>query len=571
MQLFTLMKIRHFNLALVAAFVWAAATSFRAAADLPAPDPDDAGLILPPGFHALVVADNLGKIRFLAVATNGDIYIKKDGNGLLALRDSTGSGRADIIKSFGDDVPRGSGVAIHGKWLYYSSDNEVYRRELTPGELLPTGPQEIIVTNLAPGRNEHAAKAFAFDDQGNLFVEVGSPSNANGKPDRALNAVGQDTEKVFERHSGFWRFKADATNQDQVRDGYRYSTGMRHSVAVAWQPVSKSIFFFTMGRDQLNTVDPVHYSAEDNAENPGEEFHQLKEGMNLGWPYTYWDTLRRARMIAPEYGGDNKKRDTSGKYATPLLWLPGHYAPLQMTFYTGSQFPGRYLNGAFVCSHGSWNRAPMPQAGYKVLFVPFEDDGMPRGGYETFADGFAGIPIIRSPNNAKYRPCGVAQGPDGSLYVGDSEKGRVWRIIYNGETSSPKAAARNAPATSPNAAMAATATAIAGTLSADASGQTIYLSICAACHMADGSGVANMQPPLKDDAILAGDDSRLIRVVLEGPQKVLPTDRPHFSNQMPSLNALNDRQIADTLSYARQQFSTNKSPIKPEQVTALRK
>ena len=36
------------------------------------------------------------------------------------------------------------------------------------------------------------------------------------------------------------------------------------------------------------------------------------------------------------------------------------------------------------------------------------------------------------PAAAVYRPDGVAQGPDGSLYIGDSQKGRIWRVIYNG-------------------------------------------------------------------------------------------------------------------------------------------
>lgn len=541
---------------------------FSGRADLPVPDPDDGGLFMPPGFHALIVADELGPIRFITVNTNGDIYIKRNAKGLYALRDTTGSGRANVIKTFGEEIARGTCVAIHGKWLYYSSNDGIYRREMTPGELVPTGPQEDVIIGLPQGMLQHETKIFAFDDSGNMFVEVGSPSNSSGKPDRAPGAVGQDPTENFQQHSGIWRFKADATNQNQIRDGFHYATGLRHSVSMAWRPVTKSMYIFTMGRDQLNTVDPIHYSAEDNAENPGEEFHQLKEGSNFGWPFTYWDTGRRARMVSPEFGGDGKKRDTSGKYPDPLVWLPAHYAPLQMTFYTGDQFPRRYLNGAFVTSHGSWNRAPMPQAGYKLLFIPFEEDGTPRGGYESFADGFAGVPIIHSPGDAHFRPCGVAQGPDGSLYVSDSEKGRIWRIIYNGDQKAPAAA--SAPKQSP-AALAATMTAIAGALPADATGQSVYLTICASCHMADGTGVPNMQPALKGDAYLAGDDSRLIRIVLEGPQNVLPADRPRFGNQMPPWNSLSDKQIAETLTYARKHFSTNKSAITPEQVHALRK
>ena len=66
--------------------VWAAARG-----GLPAPDADDGGLTLPPGFRALVVADKLGRLRFMSVATNGDTYLKNQRNGLTALRDTGGT------------------------------------------------------------------------------------------------------------------------------------------------------------------------------------------------------------------------------------------------------------------------------------------------------------------------------------------------------------------------------------------------------------------------------------------------------------------------------------------------
>jgi hypothetical protein len=85
----------------------------------PAPDPDDDGLTLPPGFHALVYADNLvadnttGKtretLRGLVVAPNGDVYAKERRGQIIALRDMNGDGRADVIKRFGP----GDGGAHH--------------------------------------------------------------------------------------------------------------------------------------------------------------------------------------------------------------------------------------------------------------------------------------------------------------------------------------------------------------------------------------------------------------------------------------------------------------------------
>ncbi len=420
-------------------------------ADLPQPDPDNGGLTLPPGFHALVVADNLGPLRFITVAPNGDIYIKKldeedvtkSNQGLVALHDSKGDGRADVVQTFCSSGPfsgGGTGCCVHNGYLYFSTNDAVYRYKLTPGKLVPTGDPEPIVIGLPPGQQEHEAKAFAFDGSGNLFVEVGCPSNGSGDPDRGYGAKGVDPTELFKQHGGFWRFKADVPNQDQVANGYHFSTGLRHVISVAWNEVSKSFFVVMNGRDQLSGVDPKDYTDEDNAEIPAEEMHLLQKGSNFGWPFTYWDPLKKARMISPEFGGDNKKTDDSHKYPDPLVAFPAHWAPLQMTFYTGTQFPEKYRNGAFIAFHGSWNRAPLPQAGYKIAYAPFDEKGMPLGTYETFADNFSGKQVLMSPRRARYRPCGVAQGPDGSLYVTDTEKGRVWRIIYTGEstdTSSP--------------------------------------------------------------------------------------------------------------------------------------
>jgi len=94
-------------------------------------------------------------------------------------------------------------------------------------------------------------------------------------------------------------------------------------------------------------------------------------------------------------------------------------------------FPARYRGGAFVAFHGSWNRAPLPQAGYLVAFVPFAG-ARPSGPYEVFADGFAGAERIGSPGEARHRPMGLAVAPDGALLVADTVRGRIWRVTFSG-------------------------------------------------------------------------------------------------------------------------------------------
>jgi glucose/arabinose dehydrogenase len=539
--------------ALSAALAMALAPSASAAPQALVPAPDNGGITLPPGFRALVVADGLGPLRFLTVAANGDVYVKTSGDGIIALRDTSGDGRADVKETFGSGG--GTGIAIHDGWLYSSTNSSVSRYRLTPGELVPKGEPETVVSGLPLGP-QHEAKSFAFDGSGRLVVEVGSPSNALGDPDRSKGARGKDASEFLKTHGGFWRFDPNRLNQTQA-DGFHVSTGHRHVLALAWNTVAQAFFLVMMGRDQLSTVDPEHYTDEDNAELPAEEMHVLREGANYGWPYTYWDPIKKARMVAPEYGGDNQKRAEPGKYPDPLIAFPGHWAPLQMAFYQGTQFPARYRGGAFIAFHGSWNRAPKPQKGYNVTYAPFDATGMPVGTYEVFADGFSGRSEFTAPRDARYRPGGVAVGPDGSLYVTDTEKGRVWRIFYAGAARAAGPAANAPSGASPSTA-------------ATGPGAQRYKTTCAVCHMQDGSGVPNMQPALDTSAVVKGDPAILIRLLLEGAPKALAADRVHYSNQMPLFASLKDAEIAEVLTYVRKCFG-GEPAVTPGQVAALRK
>jgi glucose/arabinose dehydrogenase len=156
---------------------------------------------------------------------------------------------------------------------------------------------------------------------------------------------------------------------------------------------------------------------------------EVKKGSDFGWPYCYFDNFQNKKILSPEYGGDAKKQGRCEGVNPPAMGFPAHMAPNGLLFYTGAMFPEKYKNGAFIAFHGSWNRAPLNQKGFFVAFVPFKD-GKPGGDYEVFADGFAGKAEITSPGQAVHRPCGLAQGPDGAIYVSDDVKGTIWKIVY---------------------------------------------------------------------------------------------------------------------------------------------
>jgi glucose/arabinose dehydrogenase len=101
-------------------------------------------------------------------------------------------------------------------------------------------------------------------------------------------------------------------------------------------------------------------------------------------------------------------------------------------FYTGSQFPPHYKNGAFIAFHGSWDRSPFEQQASNITFQPFAQ-GNPSGKFEVFASGFAGKKRLMNSGEALARADGVAQAADGSLYITESQKGEIWRVFYRGK------------------------------------------------------------------------------------------------------------------------------------------
>ncbi|WP_153798648.1 PQQ-dependent sugar dehydrogenase [Foetidibacter luteolus] len=391
-------------------------------------DADNAGLKLPPGFGALIAAQGITAARHIAATPQGDIYVKlgglKDGKSIYLLHDADGDGKTETLTGFA--TFNGTGIAVKSGYLYASSNTDVYRYKLDAGNKVinPDNP-ETVVTGLID-RRQHAAKAIALDDAGNLYVNIGAFSNSCQEKDRANGSMGMQPCPILDSAAGIWQFKADKLNQG-YGDGVRYATGLRNVVGLDWNSTSNSLFVMQHGRDGLHDLFPAMYDTKQSAELPSECMYEVKQGDNAGWPYIYYDQIQKKKILAPEYGGDGKK--TGGEDAIdPVVAFPGHLAPNALLFYTGTMFPEKYKNGAFVAFHGSWNRAPEPQKGAFVAFVPFKD-GKPSGEWEIFADNFAG-PVYKSPGSAKHRPTGLAQGPDGSLYVSDDSGSTIYRIIY---------------------------------------------------------------------------------------------------------------------------------------------
>jgi glucose/arabinose dehydrogenase len=408
---------------------------------------DNAGLTLPAGVCATIFADSIGAARHVVVASNGDVYVTLEGTApppekgavaatktaekasFVALRDTTRDGRADVTARIG--TIGNTGIALANGYLYVDEGKAIVRYKRADNELAPGGAREVVVDNipLMPG---HRARNIAIGNDGALYVNVGSATNSCQRKDRANGSPGIDPCTELNTRAGIWKFDANKTGQS-FTPAARFATGIRNGMGLAIRPSDGALFATQHGRDQLHdNWTQVFPTTQYQAENPGEEFMQVNQGDDFGWPYCYYSMDEKKLVSAPEYGGDGKKTDRCTGKKEPVVAFPGHWAPMSVLFYTGTMLPAKYRDGVFIAFHGSWNRAPEPQAGYRVVFQPMTN-GQASGAYETFADGFAGLPATEvQPDRAKHRPVGLAQGPDGALYITDDVSGRIYRITSAG-------------------------------------------------------------------------------------------------------------------------------------------
>ena len=429
------------------------------------------GLVLPDGFCATVFADSIGHARHIAVNSNGDVYVNTwsgayyqtpahPGGFLVAARDTDRDGRADVIVRFGANAAQaaaaaqsadststapqsstgpaseksgkgGTGIGFYKGYLYVEEGSSIVRYPLPSDSLKFSATPETIVSGL-PLSGDHPMHPFAIDASGMMYVDLGSASNSCQIKNRTLESPGHKPCTELQTRGGIWRYDANKTNQ-RFSPAERYATGIRNAVGIAIGP-DGGVYSTQHGRDQLFDNWPKLYTSVQGQNLPAEELLKIEQNADYGWPMCYYDGGQQKLVQAPEYGGDGGKSvGDCGSKRTPIGFYPAHWAPDGLLFYTGNSFPAHYKGGAFIAFHGSWNRAPGPQGGYVVAFVPFAGaNPATPSGYETFADGFAGGKM--QPDAAAHRPVGLAQGPDGALYITDDKAGRVWRVVYKGST-----------------------------------------------------------------------------------------------------------------------------------------
>ena len=539
-------------------------------------------LYVPKGFIAKVFVDSITEtVRHLTVSENNTVYAKfkktSDAGSMAAIADRDGDGRSDeLVKFANDSMIKGygysTGARIYNEYLYFSTELAVYRYKLNDSTFVPEGPIEtVLVDDHEHGMHEHIGKPIAFDENGYMYVPFGAPNNACQEPKRTPFQPGQDPCPLLGDHAGIWRFDANKLNQTQ-KDGEQFATGLRSIVGLDWNSADKKLYAVVHGRDDLMRLWPDRYDGWQSAVLPSEEFLRIEKGDNFGWPYCYYDQIKGMRVDSPEYGGDGSTTSRCGDFKNPIFGFPGHWAPNDLVFYHGDAFPERYKNGAFIAFHGSTNRAPYPQSGYFIGFVPFEN-GEPTGEYEVFADGFAEVDPIVNVRDAVYRPMGIAFGPDGTMYIGDTEKGRIWSIKFTGDKNNFGKDELAEMEERKKLSHIRTPDPIEDNLTKDLDltlGGKIYTTYCVACHQINGKGASGRFPPLNKTDWVLGDKKRLISLIINGLEGQIEVNGETYNGIMPQHSFLSDEEIAGVLTYIRSNFGNNASAVTTEEVKAIR-
>lgn len=335
-----------------------------------------AQLTLPPEYR-IDLAARVTDARQMALADNGVLFVGSRRAGrVVALTDRDGDGYYEQQHLIADGLTLPSGVAVRGADLYVAALNRVLHY---PGvaDHPDKPPQALTITDRLPDSTHHGWKYLKFGPDGWLYLNVGAPCNICRRSDPRFATL----------------LRIDpATGQQEV-----YASGVRNSVGFAWHPQDGSLWFTDNGRDHLGD------------DQPDDELNRTdRAGLHFGYPFEHGHGI-----ADPLYGEQGQ-----GPFQRPVLGLGAHVAPLGLTFYSGSQFPGATPDTLFIAEHGSWNRSL--KVGYRVVKV------------ETAAGRVVShTPFISGWLQGQRhwgRPVDVMVDRDGSLLISDDFAGAIYRV-----------------------------------------------------------------------------------------------------------------------------------------------
>ena len=347
----------------------------------------------PAGFKVTKFAENLKHPRRTYIAPNGDIFVvesntKNSADRITLIRDKDNDGTPNYQEVFLDDLNQPYGMLVLNNYFYVANTDGLYRYPYTEGDTKIEAKGEKILSLPAGGYNNHWTRnLLANKDGSKIYVSVGSASN--------VGEYGMDKEK---RRAAILEINPDGSGEKL------YAAGLRNPVGMDWNPITGELWTAVNERDKIgNNLVPDYITS-------------VKEDGWYGWPYSYYGQIQDPRWA------DDPHTELVEKAMVPDVPVGPHTASLGLAFYTKDKFPEKYKNGAFVGQHGSWNRAVF--SGYKILFVPFDENGQP-GQPEDFLTGFI---ADEAKSKVHGRPVGVTVTPNGDLLMNDDDANIIWKV-----------------------------------------------------------------------------------------------------------------------------------------------
>lgn len=424
---------------------------------------------LQPNFCAATYTSGLYEPRGIHI-NNDELLLVEKGLSRIVRLDNAGTSIVPVTPVI-NGLSHGIEVSNNG-YIYASTPTTVYRVPYITGQQTPS-PGESVEEEVIVGMDRyasgelgapdgHTSRTLAFDPAKKwLYVSIGSEGNVDTDSHRArirrFDIASWEEESYSSSNSTevlLPRTPMEFNNAEVFADGLRNEVGLAFdSFGVLWGVEN--------GADNLYRND---LGGDVHNDNPAEELNRFSEsdaGKHWGYPYC-WSEYCLSPSVGgmgikgagtlwawPDFlntvmaGNDNDSTVITDKWCRTntipsVVAMPSHSAPLGLTFYnwidmsqtaecTGG-FPRSMDKYAFIAFHGSWNRDP--PTGYKVVFVPFDNQGNPTGQQPIDLFRHDGDTAEWSSGS---RPVDLQFDHCGRLYVTDDGVGSVISITYAGQ------------------------------------------------------------------------------------------------------------------------------------------
>ncbi len=364
----------------------------------PLPTGDTAPLSVPPGFKATIFARDIPGARVMIRDQMNTLLVSLTKSGkVVALPDDDNDGKSDRTVTVLENLNMPHGLLLQcppgtgGNFLctLYVAETGALKSYIYDPDTYSATYIETLAT-LPTGGGHFTRTLLMHPDGKQIFIAIGS----------SCNVCDEDDAK---------RASIQLLNLE-TKEMTPYATGLRNSVFMEFDPVTKELWATENGRDVIGD------------DSPPDEINIISQGKNYGWPICYGNNVHDTDFDKKTY-----IQDPCSGMTAPHIELQAHSAALGLSFIPTEGWPEDMHNDLLIAYHGSWNRS-IP-TGYKVVRFDLDQDRKAVGGPIDFLTGFIS-PTTTEEDDAIGRPVGILIEP-GVAYISDDRAGAIYLIRPN--------------------------------------------------------------------------------------------------------------------------------------------